>query len=113
MCAPINNNPPTKLTFQIRGIVPVMNSVGEELINFVKSHPVNAEFDARKLLNRFTTQCVIKTAFSLEAGCFDANQESEFMEVSQKMFELNFWTNLKCMSCLFLPKWMLDIFPAQ
>lgn len=91
----------------------MMNSVGKELVNYMKSFPGRTEHVAKDLMDGFTTQCVVKCAFSIEPGCFDPNQNSEFSTVLRKMYNTSFRSSLKFMFCSFFPKWMISLLPAQ
>lgn len=69
------------MRFQLRNVFPIMNGVGEELVEYVRSFKSDSDFNAKDLSLRFTTQNVIKCALSIDPKCFDRNIESEFMEM--------------------------------
>lgn len=86
-----------------------MNDVAGELISFIKSHPPQAEIEAKNLLFRFTTQNMFKCSFSIEPRCFEINHDSEYLAAFQKMFAPTLQHGLKWVFCLFFPGWMMDM----
>lgn len=88
-----------------------MNEVGKELVEYIKSFKLNTELNAKELSLRFTTQSVIKCAFSIDPKCFDNTNESEFLVMGRKLFAPSLLMGLKGLILLFTPKWAIDFIP--
>lgn len=54
---------------------------------------------------------MIKSTFSIEPGCFDIDNESEFLKAGKALFEPSFVVGLKFLSIPFLSKWAADLIP--
>lgn len=89
-----------------------MNSIGEELVNFIKQFPTDEEFCAKTLALRFTTANVIKCIFSIDAGCFKKHEESEFLECGRNLFAPSFLAGFKFILIRVLPTWIVNLIPA-
>lgn len=66
-----------------------------------------------QLCLKFTTENVIKCAFSIDSGCFNKEEESEFIAMGKAMFEPSFWAGLKFLLMPVLPGWALDLIPIS
>lgn len=60
---------------------------------------------------RFTTQNLAKCAFSIDPGCFNDKEESEFVIMLRELFEPSFWVGLKFLSWPIMPTWAMDLIP--
>lgn len=94
-----------RMDFQIRSAVLQMNESSEEMIDFIKSHSPNTEFETKHLSSRFTMQNVFRCTFSMNAGCFDRNQNSMYLEIFSKIFTPSMRMGIKWILYLFLPRW--------
>ncbi|XP_055306508.1 probable cytochrome P450 6a13 [Sitodiplosis mosellana] len=97
---------------KIKSIMPVMNGVGDDFVKYIKSFPTNTDFNAKDISVRFTTENVIKCTFSIDPGCFNKEQESEFLEAGKRLFAPSFMAALKFLSIPLLPQWALDLIPV-
>ncbi|XP_031625910.1 cytochrome P450 9e2-like [Contarinia nasturtii] len=97
---------------RLKNILPVMNEVADDFIKFIKSYPTNTNFNAKDLSTRFTTENVIKTAFSIDPGCFEKDEQSEFLKVGKDLFAPSFLVGLKFLAIPFLPKWAFELIPV-
>lgn len=89
-----------------------MNGVGEELVEYLKSFKAAAnDFNAKDLSLRFTTQNVIKCAFSIDPKCFDPKTESEFMEMGRELFAPSLLVGIKSWKRRIASKWAIDFIP--
>lgn len=88
-----------------------MNRAGEELVQFIKSYEPNTDFEARELFRRFTVQNAVRCGFSIDPMCFDKNEVSDFIKMSQNSFDTSFLVGIKFMLLLFLPPWAADYIP--
>lgn len=100
-------------SFQIKRIVPQINLTGEELIDFIGSHTPNTSFEAKRLSYRFATQSVFRCAFSMDAGCFDRNQDSMYLETFSKTFTPCLLLAMKWIIFLFFPRWLNANIPLE
>ncbi|XP_055325952.1 probable cytochrome P450 6a13 [Sitodiplosis mosellana] len=96
---------------KIRSIIPVMDSVGADFVKYIKSFPANTDLNAKEISVQFTTENVIKCTFSIDPGCFNKEQESEFLKAGKKVYTPSSLVALKFLSLEFMPKWAMDIIP--
>lgn len=61
---------------------------------------------------RFTTENVIKCTFSIDPGCFNKEQESEFLIEGKKLFAPSTLVALKFLANPLLPIWAMDLIPV-
>lgn len=66
-----------------------------------------------QLCVRFTTENVIKCAFSIDARCFDIEKESEFLALGKSIFAPTLLAGLKFFLMPVLPEWALDMMPIS
>lgn len=88
-----------------------MNSVGERLSDFIKSHESKDDFDAKELSLRFATENMVKTIFSIDSYSFVRNQDSEFMKAGKVLFDPSTLVSFKNVIAPVLPQWILEILP--
>ncbi|XP_055303189.1 cytochrome P450 6B1-like [Sitodiplosis mosellana] len=98
---------------KLKGVLPVMNEVGADLVKFIKSHPVDTDFNAKDVSTRFTTENVIKSTFSIEPKCFENGEQNEFLTAGKQIFEPSFLAGLKFLAIPFLPKWAFELIPVS
>lgn len=66
----------------------------------------------QQLSVRFTTENVIKCTFSIDPGCFDKNEQSEFLKAGETLFSPSILVALKFLLVPILPEWLIDYIPA-
>lgn len=98
------------VNLQIKLLIPSMETSCEKMINYLKGLPKNQDVEAKSLTSKFTTQNVIKCAFSIDARCFEP-EESEFYACVKDMFAPTFLNGLKFLVTPTLPKWLIQILP--
>lgn len=97
---------------KIKSLMPAMNDVGENFVKFIRSYSSDEDVNAKDLSLRFTTENVIKCSFSIEPGCFDKENESEFVAMGKAMFAPSFWIGLKFLLMPLIPNWAIDYIPV-
>ncbi|XP_055306859.1 probable cytochrome P450 6a13, partial [Sitodiplosis mosellana] len=96
---------------KLKNLMPVMNGVGTEFVEFIKSYQSNEDIVAKDLAMRFAVQNLVKCAFSIDPLCFNKETESEFMSNVKELFEPSFWAGLKFLVWPIVPKWAVDFIP--
>lgn len=61
---------------------------------------------------RFTTENVIKSAFTIEPDCFNKENKSEFLKIGDALFTPTFLLGVKFFAMPILPEWAMDYIPA-
>lgn len=101
-----NSVTPAFTSGKLKSMVPFTLKASENMIQFIKTDMTILSkaggFDARDMTMRYTTDNIASVAFGLEANSFDRGGNT-FMEMSQRIFNLDLLVSLKFMIITYLP----------
>lgn len=97
---------------KMKTLFPLMESSLDTMSEFVGRKGKDFDFDAKDLASRYTTENVVKVAFSLPAEAFVDGKESEFRVMGKKMFEPTTAVVIKLTIMFFIPA-IMKIFPLS
>lgn len=55
---------------------------------------------------------MVKCVFSIDAGCFNKQIESEFLDIGKSIYETSFLVGLKFLAMPILPQWAIELIPV-
>ncbi|XP_022915991.2 cytochrome P450 6k1-like isoform X1 [Onthophagus taurus] len=91
----------TFTTGKIRRMYPNLNKVGDNLVDFIKTHE-NRKLDAKEMFHTFSTDVITANALGIEANSFMDN-DAISRTFTKKIFPCNLWRGIQFISYFVLP----------
>lgn len=82
---------------KLKGMFPIVQTVGEDLVNYLEKHL--GVLEAKEICSKFATDVISKCAFGIHAHCFD-DENAAFRKIGRAMFEFSI-RNAMCQSSYF------------
>ncbi|RZC41397.1 cytochrome P450 6k1, partial [Asbolus verrucosus] len=93
---------PVFTTGKLKGMIPLINEVGETMKEYIKQNMTNLSLEAKEICAKYSTDIIAKCAFAINANSFKSD-DAEFRKVGRLVFDFRWSTAIQQTSFFFLP----------
>lgn len=89
-------------TGKLKGMLPLINQVGEELRSYLAKNVFDFSLDAKDVCGRYSTDVIARCAFAIHAHSFDSD-DADFRRIGKLAFDFRWKTAIHQTSYFFFP----------